>query len=115
VTVLRCDSCGGETFEALGEPGYFRCHSCGAASTVKLIVPSGGPAGGGVWLVNVGPKKIMVIKAVREITGWGLKEAKSFVDAADRTPQQIPLPAGDVGAADRAASSLTAAGAQVRR
>jgi len=115
VAVLRCDSCGGETFEPLGEPGYFRCHNCGAAGTVKLVVPGGASSGGGVWVTNVGPKKISVVKAVREITGWGLKEAKDLVDAAERTPQQVPLPAGDVGAGDRAASSLTAAGAQVRR
>lgn len=36
-----------------------------------------------VTLVACGPQKISVIKAVREITGWGLREAK---DAADRAP-----------------------------
>lgn len=52
-----------------------------------------GPAGGGddgadeqtefdVILEAAGDKKIAVIKAVREATGLGLKEAKALVDAA---------------------------------
>lgn len=51
-----------------------------------------GPAGGGaaaaaeeqteftVNLVDVGANKVSVIKAVRELTGLGLKEAKDLVD-----------------------------------
>ncbi len=35
-----------------------------------------------VILKNVGPKKINVIKAVREVTDLGLKEAKDVVDKA---------------------------------
>jgi large subunit ribosomal protein L7/L12 len=35
-----------------------------------------------VVLASVGDKKINVIKAVREITGLGLKEAKALVDEA---------------------------------
>ena len=35
-----------------------------------------------VVLAEVGPEKIKVIKAVREITGLGLKEAKALVDGA---------------------------------
>lgn len=35
-----------------------------------------------VVLKEVGPEKIKVIKAVREITGLGLKEAKAVVDGA---------------------------------
>ena len=35
-----------------------------------------------VILIGVGDKKIQVIKAVREITGLGLKEAKEAVDGA---------------------------------
>ena len=35
-----------------------------------------------VILENAGPKKIAVIKVVRELTGLGLKEAKGVVDAA---------------------------------
>jgi large subunit ribosomal protein L7/L12 len=35
-----------------------------------------------VILKSVGPKKINVIKVVREVTDFGLKEAKAVVDAA---------------------------------
>lgn len=35
-----------------------------------------------VRLTNSGPQKVKAIKTVRELTGWGLKEAKAFVDAA---------------------------------
>ena len=41
-----------------------------------------GPSTVTVTLTNAGDKKIAVIKAVREITGLGLKEAKDLVDAA---------------------------------
>jgi large subunit ribosomal protein L7/L12 len=55
--------------------------------------PAGGAAGGAaaaveeqtefeVVLKETGPKKIQVIKVVREITGLGLKEAKDLVDGA---------------------------------
>lgn len=37
-----------------------------------------------VELFNIGPKKIQVIKAVREITGLGLKDAKEIVDQAPK-------------------------------
>lgn len=37
-----------------------------------------------VILVNTGEKKIQVIKVVRELTGLGLKEAKSVVDEAPK-------------------------------
>jgi len=52
-------------------------------------IGAGGEAGGGeektaftVELKDAGSQKIQVIKAVREITGKGLKEAKDLVDAA---------------------------------
>src|SRR6185437_8567036 len=35
-----------------------------------------------VMLTEIGPNKINVIKAVRELTGLGLKEAKDVVEAA---------------------------------
>lgn len=38
-----------------------------------------------VVLVETGANKIKVIKAVREITGLGLKEAKEIVDGAPKT------------------------------
>jgi large subunit ribosomal protein L7/L12 len=37
-----------------------------------------------VILTNAGDKKIQVIKAVREITGLGLKEAKDLVESAPK-------------------------------
>jgi large subunit ribosomal protein L7/L12 len=37
-----------------------------------------------VTLTEVGPNKINVIKAVRELTGLGLKEAKDLVEAAPK-------------------------------
>ncbi|MEE2912786.1 MAG: 50S ribosomal protein L7/L12 [Planctomycetota bacterium] len=58
-----------------------------------------GPAGGGdsdadeqtefdVVLESIGDKKIAVIKAVREITGLGLKEAKALVDEAPKAVKE---------------------------
>ncbi|MFA6627086.1 MAG: 50S ribosomal protein L7/L12 [Bacilli bacterium] len=43
-----------------------------------------GPAKYNVILKEVGSAKINVIKAVRELTGLGLKEAKELVDAAPK-------------------------------
>lgn len=42
-----------------------------------------------IELKEVGPKKIDVIKVVRDITGKGLKESKDLVDAAASAPQLI--------------------------
>ncbi len=39
-----------------------------------------------VYLAEIGPKKINVIKVVRKLTGLGLKEAKAVVDDA---PQNV--------------------------
>jgi large subunit ribosomal protein L7/L12 len=41
-----------------------------------------------VELVSAGDQKINVIKAVREITGLGLKEAKDLVDAAPKVVKE---------------------------
>jgi len=41
-----------------------------------------------VVLTDVGPNKILVIKAVRELTGLGLKEAKDLVDAAPKAVKE---------------------------
>ncbi|MEE0956647.1 MAG: 50S ribosomal protein L7/L12 [Ruminococcus sp.] len=41
-----------------------------------------------VILKNAGANKIKVIKAVREITGLGLKEAKALVDGAPKTVKE---------------------------
>ncbi len=64
-----------------------------AAAPVAAAAPTGGEdagAGGGaeekteftVVLQEIGGKKIQVIKAVREVTSLGLKEAKDVVDSA---------------------------------
>ena len=59
-----------------------------------------GPAGGGaaaaaeeqtefnVMLLEAGANKVSVIKAVREITGLGLKEAKDVVDGAPKAVKE---------------------------
>ena len=70
--------------------------------TIAAAAPAAGGAGGGggaaaapaveeqtewtVVLKEGGPKKIQVIKAVREVTSLGLKEAK---DAVDNVPSNI--------------------------
>jgi len=62
-----------------------------------------------VVLESFGDKKIQVIKVIREITGLGLKEAKSLVDGA-------PSPIKDAAAKDEAdeiKSKLEAVGATV--
>lgn len=41
-----------------------------------------------VILASVGDKKIQVLKAVREITGLGLKEAKELVDGAPKAVKE---------------------------
>ena len=41
-----------------------------------------------VTLTEIGPNKINVIKAVRELTGLGLKEAKDLVEAAPKAVKE---------------------------
>ena len=64
-----------------------------AAAAVQVAAPAAGGAEGGaaaaeekdefdVVLASAGDKKVNVIKAVRAITGLGLKEAKDLVDGA---------------------------------
>ena len=62
-----------------------------------------------VVLVAAGDKKVNVIKAVRELTGLGLKEAKAVVDGA---PAMV-LEAVTKDAADKAKATLEEAGAKV--
>ncbi|MDY6117346.1 MAG: 50S ribosomal protein L7/L12 [Anaerovoracaceae bacterium] len=62
----------------------------GVSAAAPVAVAAGGEAAAGgadqtefnVVLAEVGGEKIKVIKAVREITGLGLKEAKALVDGA---------------------------------
>ena len=62
-----------------------------------------------VLIKDAGPKKIEVIKTVRQLTNLGLKEAKELVDTA---PQPV-LTAVAKEAANDARSKLEAAGAVV--
>jgi len=80
-----------------------------------------GPAGGGaaaaaeeqteftVILAETGANKVSVIKAVRELTGLGLKEAKDLVDGAPK-PVKEAVPKA---AAEEAKKKLEEAGAKV--
>ena len=63
-----------------------------AAAAVAVAAPVAGGAAAveektefDVILANAGAEKIKVIKAVREITGLGLAEAKALVDGAPKT------------------------------
>jgi large subunit ribosomal protein L7/L12 len=68
----------------------------GVSAAAAVQVSAGGAAGGGaaapaeekteftVVLTDVGANKINVIKAVREVTSLGLKEAKDLVDGAPK-------------------------------
>jgi large subunit ribosomal protein L7/L12 len=53
-----------------------------------------------VTLLEVGANKVSVIKAVREITGLGLKEAKDLVDGAPKAVKE-GLPKADAEAAKK--------------
>ena len=65
-----------------------------AAAAVAVAAPAAGDAGGeaaaektefDVVLTSAGDKKVNAIKAVRAITGLGLKEAKELVESAPAT------------------------------
>ena len=58
---------------------------------------------------SAGEKKVNVIKAVRSITGLGLKEAKELVDGAPSTLKE----AAPKGEAEEAKKALEEAGATV--
>ena len=62
-----------------------------------------------IFLADVGEKKIDVIKAVRAITGLGLKEAKAIVDGAPSSVKE----GANKDEADQAKSQLEEAGATV--
>jgi large subunit ribosomal protein L7/L12 len=88
-----------------------------AVDGITRVVPVEGPvaqpgdAGGfQVTLLGFDPQaKIAILRAVRELTGWGLAEAKAFAEAA---PRPLP-PSPDLAAAEAAAAHLTRAGARV--
>ena len=87
-----------------------------SASAVAVVAPAGAAAvveeeqtEFTVVLKSAGGTKIAVIKAVRELTGLGLKEAKDVVDGA---PNNIKENVSKEDA-DAAAEKLKAAGADV--
>lgn len=87
-----------------------------SAAAMAVAAPGGGGAVAveektefNVILAEVGANKVSVIKAVREITGLGLKEAKDLVDGAPK-----PIKEGvDKAAAEDAKKKLEDAGAKV--
>ena len=68
--------------------------SAAAPAAVAMAAPGAGEAAAEeqtefeVILKEVGAKKINVIKAVREVTSLGLKEAKDVVDGAPKTVKE---------------------------
>ena len=88
-------------------------------SAAAMAAPAG--AGGGavdaaeeqtefnVMLLEAGANKVSVIKAVREITGLGLKEAKDVVDGAPKAVKEAVSKAD----AEAAKKKLEDAGAKV--
>jgi large subunit ribosomal protein L7/L12 len=79
-------------------------------SAASMAAPSGGGGGAAaaapveektefnVMLLEAGANKVQVIKAVRELTGLGLKEAKDLVDGAPK-PVKEAIPKADAEAA----------------
>jgi large subunit ribosomal protein L7/L12 len=90
-------------------------------SAAAMAAPAAGGAGGAapaaaeekteftVMLLEAGSAKVSVIKAVREITGLGLKEAKDLVDGAPK-PVKEGIAKADAEAAKK---KLEEAGAKV--
>jgi large subunit ribosomal protein L7/L12 len=90
-------------------------------SAAAMAAPAGGGGGGAaapaaeekteftVQLMEAGAQKVQVIKAVREITGLGLKEAKDLVDGAPK-PVKEGMSKAD---AEGAKKKLEDAGAKV--
>ncbi len=89
-------------------------------SAAAMAAPAAGGAGGAaapaaeektefnVMLLEAGANKVSVIKAVRELTGLGLKEAKDLVDGAPK-PVKEAIPKAD---AEAAVKKLVEAGAK---
>jgi large subunit ribosomal protein L7/L12 len=89
-----------------------------AAAPVAVAAAAGGGAAAApaevkdefnVILAAAGDKKINVIKAVREITGLGLKEAKDLVEGAPKAVKE-GVPKAD---AEKLKAKLEAEGAKV--
>lgn len=87
----------------------------GVSAAAVSSGPAAGPAAAAeektefdVILADVGANKVSVIKAVREITGLGLKEAKDLVDGAPKAVKEGASKAD----AEAAAKKLEEAGAK---
>jgi large subunit ribosomal protein L7/L12 len=90
----------------------------GVSAAAMAAPAAGGAAAGGaaaeektdfnVVLTEAGANKVSVIKAVREITGLGLKEAKDLVDGAPKVVKEA-APKAD---AEAAVKKLVEAGAK---
>ena len=90
----------------------------GVSAAAMAAPAAGGAAAGGaaaeektdfnVVLTEAGANKVSVIKAVREITGLGLKEAKDLVDGAPKVVKEA-APKAD---AEAAVKKLIEAGAK---
>jgi large subunit ribosomal protein L7/L12 len=88
-----------------------------AAAAIAVAAPAAGAAAPAaeeqtefnVILAEVGANKVNVIKAVRELTGLGLKEAKDLVDGAPKPVKEAVNKAD----ADAAKKKLEEAGAKV--
>ena len=87
-----------------------------AAAAVAVAAPAGGAAAPAeeksefdVVLKEIGANKVQVIKAVRELTGLGLKEAKEAVEGAPTTLKES-LSKED---AEKLAKAFTDAGAEI--
>ena len=91
----------------------------GVSAAAMAAPAAGGAAGGGaaaaeekteftVVLAEAGGNKVSVIKAVREITGLGLKEAKDLVDGAPKNVKEAIAKAD----AEAAVKKLVEAGAK---
>lgn len=92
----------------------------GVSAAAPAAVIAAGPGAGGaaeeeektsfdVVLKSAGQQKIQVIKAVREITGLGLKEAKALVDEAPKAVKEGTTKDD----AEEVQKKLTDAGAEV--
>lgn len=63
-----------------------------------------------VVLVETGPRKIEVIKTLRELTRWGLKECKDFVESSHPQTIRADVPKAE---AEALRAQFEAAGAKV--
>ncbi|MBL7684361.1 MAG: 50S ribosomal protein L7/L12 [Flavipsychrobacter sp.] len=87
-------------------------------AAAAVVVSAGGDGGGAaaaektsfdVILKAAGPNKLNVVKAVKDLTGLGLKEAKELVDGAPKTVKE----GVSKGEAEDLKAKLAEAGAEV--